>query len=52
MSAYHGRYHRGAAAIRRQAKHAEAVERNAATLPENRSKKQPVSRHARREAGQ
>jgi len=47
---YHGRYHRGAAAVRRQAKRAEAVARNAATLPENRSKKRLVSRHARREA--
>ena len=27
-------------------------DRNAKTLPENRSKRQPVSRHARREAGQ
>ena len=54
MSAWHGRYHRGAAAVRRQVKRAEAIDRNAATLPENRSKKraQPVSRHARREAAE
>ena len=52
MSAFHGKQHRGAAAVRRQVKRAEAEARNAKTLPANRSRRQPVSRHERREAGQ
>lgn len=36
MSAWHGRYQRGAMAERRAVKRAEAEERNARTLPERR----------------